>query len=825
MGLFHLPKFSTKNQEDKEKQTAYFKPSYTFKSPFIQTPQPAQPAQPTPTQTSAQASKAPHQEQEQRPAAVKEIAWFEELNKNSGPIAGGKGANLGEMTNLGLPVPPGFAITTAAFEEFLAFNNIKDAIQELVDNCDVENTEQLLGTSKKIKGMIVNMQYPEGLKKILISAYESLSFSNQITDKRALQLISSGRDYAIVAIRSSATTEDLPNASFAGQQASFLNVKGVFAYLEAVKNCWASLYEPRAIFYRRKNGFRTASISVIVQRMVNAEKAGVIFTVNPGTGSDEIIIEACWGLGESLVLGEVQPDNYIVSKKLEILQKKVNRKLTMHIRDYATDHTIKIPVPKNKIEQQVLTDDEILKIAEFGKKIEAHYQHPQDIEFCVERQRIYIVQTRAVTTQAQQQATAIEGEPILKGLAASPGIASGVVRIVHELEDLTKVQKGDILVTTMTTPDMVVSMSKSSAIITDQGGVTCHASIVGREMGLPVIVGTQNATEKLHDGQSVTVDAYRGYIYEGAVEVEKSEQAEAAQELQIPTEKIETKTKVKVNLVFAKHAEEVAQVADGVGLLRIEHMITMSGVHPAKLIQEGHADEYIQILLEGIEPIAAAFEGKPVWIRTLDVRTDEFRHLKGGEAEPHEDNPMLGWHGIRRSLDEVELLKSEFIAVKKLHEAGYSNVHIMLPFVISVEEFLAAKKIAEDVGLPAACNMGIMVETAAAALKIEEFCKAGIKFASVGSNDLIQSVLCIDRNNSKISHLYNPYDQAVLALIKYVVDTCNHYGIDSSICGEAGSDEKMVQILVGYGISSVSANIDALAKIRKVVAEMEAGAK
>lgn len=742
------------------------------------------------------------------------ILWLDQIKEDQFNLVGGKGFNLGIMTKLGLPVPEGFAITTKAFNDFIYSTGIRDKIYEIIAATNIDDTKQLLKASEEIKSLIFSREIPEKIKADIVEAYNSLSFSDKIIDERLRKLIAAGREFAIVAVRSSATSEDLPTASFAGQQASFLNVKGVKELLEKVKECWASLYEPRAIFYRSKQGITQASISVIVQRMVNADKSGVMFTKDPVTGEDNITIEACWGLGETLVQGEVEPDLYIVSKEGKIISKKIGKKNIKRIRDFASDTTVTVPVPKEFVEAQVLTENEILQLVDFGKILEKHYNRAQDIEFATEKGKVYVVQTRAVTTEAKKEETKIAGEPILKGLGSSPGIATGKVRIVRSLRDIEKVGKGDILVTTMTSPDLVPTMSKCSAIITDEGGVNCHASIVAREMGIPCIVGTKNATSTLKDGEIVTVDAYHGFIYPGEVAIKKTEE--------VPMAKLETVTQVKVNLAFAlENLEEIAAKADGVGLLRIEHMIAKYGVHPAKLVKEGKREEYIKILLDGIRPIAKAFKDKPVWVRTLDARTDEFRNLEGGSEEPIEANPMLGWHGIRRSLEEPELLKAEFEAVKRLHEEGLTNVHLMLPFIISLEEFERARKIANEIELPLTVRMGIMVETVGAALTIEDFCKAGIDFASIGSNDLTMLALGVDRNNAKIANLYSEFHPAVLSMMKGVVETCNKYGVESSICGESGSNPDMVKKLVKFGISSVSCNIDAIDRVRKAVAEAE----
>lgn len=747
------------------------------------------------------------------------ILWLDQIKKEDFNLVGGKAYNLGIIAQLKLPVPDAFIVTTKAFDEFLETTGIKGQVQKLIEECDVENTQQLLETSDKIKKLIVSQDIPVKIKSEIIEAYKGLSFSNKIINEQALKLIAAGREFALVAVRSSATAEDLPQFSFAGQQMTYLNVKGIKDLVDSVKKCWASLYEPRAIFYRAKSGITNASISVIVQRMINSEKSGVMFTVNPATGEDNIIIEACWGLGETLVQGEVEPDRYSVSKDGEILDKKIGKKIRRRIRDFATDRTVEVPVPKNLIDAQVLTDEEVLKLAEYGILLEKHYGRAQDIEFAIENNRIYIVQTRAVTTEAKKEEIKVRGEPILRGLGSSPGIATGNVKIVYSLQDLTKVQQGDILVTRMTSPDMVVTMSKCAAIITDEGGVTCHASIVGREMGLPVIVGTQTATKTLHDGQLVTVDAYHGLVYAGKVEIEKPLPKE---KIELP-EGISTVTQIKVNLAFAlDNLEEIAKKTDGVGLLRIEHMIIKSGIHPAKLIKEGKSEEYIRILMNGIREIAKPFAGKPVWVRTLDARSDEFRNLEGGEEEPKEDNPMLGWHGIRRSLDEPELLKAEFEAVKRLHEEGLTNVHIMLPFVISVDEFRRAREIAEEVGLQDDIKIGIMVETPASALSIERFCREGIDFISFGSNDLAQLTLGIDRNNAKIAKLFSEIHPAMKKQFKYVIRVCKKYGVESSICGEAPSNiPEIVEFLVKEGITSLSVNVDAIDKVRSQVYKIE----
>lgn len=730
------------------------------------------------------------------------VVSLDQIGKSDLRIAGGKGANLGEMIKIGIPVPPGFAVTTASFDLLMQMHDLGEKIRLIINSINVDDTEKLLDISKEIKAMILSHEVPSEVRSKVEEAYNNLSDPG------------SG-DLPLVAVRSSATAEDLPTASFAGQQASFLNVKGSDELVGSIKKCWASLFEPRAIFYRAKHGFVKSSISVIVQKMIEAEKSGVMFTVDPTTGQNVVLIEATWGLGESIVGGEVSPDSYKVNKSGEIIDVKISNKTKMRIRHQASNMTVERDVPQSKANAQVLTMEEILKLTEFGMTLERHYDRPQDIEFAIEKGKIAIVQTRAITTEGKTKKLEIEGNPLLKGVGASPGAVSGKVRIILSKDDIAKIKSGDIIVTTMTSPDLVPAMGRSAAIITDLGGRTSHAAIVSREMGIPAIVGTQQATKVLKDSQEVTVDAYDGIVYYGRIGVDKAVEAPA----EIPAGT--TRTKVKVNLAFAQRLNEITPKADGVGLLRIEHLITQFGVHPSKLMREGMQEQYIKILIDGIRPIAEAFNPKPVWVRTLDARSDEFRNLEGGDVEPQEANPMLGWHGIRRSLDEPELLKSEFEAIKRMHEEGLTNLQVMLPFLISVEEIQKAKKIARDIGLPDKVKIGIMVETPASVMIIDDLCKEGIAFASFGTNDLTQLTLGIDRGNERLTKLSSTFHPAVLRSMKGVIEVCNRYGVETSICGESGSDPEMAKILVKYGIKSISCNIDAINTVRIAVYQKE----
>jgi len=750
---------------------------------------------------------------------MKYVKFFEELRKEDVAIAGGKGANLGELTHAGIPVPPGFVVTAATYDKFIKETGIFDEIMDILDAIDVNNTKELQEASAKIKKIILDSYMPDDIRTTIIEAYNALC-----------QRI--GKEDAFVAIRSSATAEDLPEASFAGQQDTFLNIKGTEDVLKYVQKCWASLFESRAIFYREEHNFEHSRvyIAVVVQEMVEAEKAGVMFTVHPSTGEEKILIEGAWGLGEAVVSGSVTPDTYWVDKKTEkVLESVISEKNVMFKKDPEAGNTIKTEVPEDLRNKQVLNDDEILALTKMGKRIHDHYGSPQDTEWAIEDEKVYMLQSRPVTTLDMGNEAEIEGIEeertiVTKGLGASPGMASGAVKIIKSTDELDKIEEGDILVTVMTTPDMVPAMKRADGIITDEGGVTCHAAIVSRELGIPCVVGTGDATRILEENEIVTLDGNKGTVYKGKIaETEKKATVEE-QPTMMAQAPILTVTEVKVNVSMPEAAKKAAATgADGVGLLRTEHMMLTSGVHPKKFIMDGKEDELIKILVENILKVVDEFYPKPVWYRTLDAPTDEFKSLEGGEGEPYEHNPMLGWRGIRRELDEPEILKAEFKAIKKLHEQGYTNIGIMIPLVQHPDELRRAKQIAEEVGLKPqkTIEFGIMVETPGAALIIEDFIAEGIDFVSFGTNDLTQYTLAIDRNNENVAGLYTEGHPAVLKLIDRVIRICNEHGVKTSICGQAGSMPKIVEKLVEAGIESVSANTDAVATVREVVARVE----
>ncbi|WP_433625856.1 pyruvate, water dikinase [Halomicrococcus sp. NG-SE-24] len=760
------------------------------------------------------------------------VLWLDEISADDLELVGGKGASLGELTGADLPVPPGFVVTAGTYREFIEETGIEDELFEAV-SVDTEDSAALAEAEERAEELILGTDIPEDMRAGILEAYDNLDDGE-----------------AFVAVRSSATAEDLPDASFAGQQETFLNITGE-DLIDRVKRCWASLFTQRAIYYREEKDFAhdKVDIAVVVQRMVDAEKSGVMFTSHPSTGDDKIIIEAAWGLGEAVVSGSVSPDNYVVDRasgateEVTIADKKV-----MHVKDSETGETVEREVSDDRREQRVLSDDDIDRLVELGEEVEDHYGTPQDVEWAIVDGTVYMLQSRPITTidegdigsDAAEAESATEGvadgsgaveaagggggsgSQLVNGLGASPGIASGPVRIVDKLDQLDKVGDGDIIVTEMTTPDMVPAMKRADGIITDEGGMTSHAAIVSRELGVPAVVGSTDATDKLEDDMTITLDGDKGTVTEGQPETEQEREPIEDARPKTPVKPM-TATEVKVNVSIPEAAERAAATgADGVGLLRMEHMILSTNKTPAKYLEDHGEDAYVNEIIEGVRGVAEEFYPRPVRVRTLDAPTDEFQQLEGGENEPTEHNPMLGWRGIRRSLDKPEVFKHELEAFRELYDMGYDNVEIMFPLVNDAEDVHRTRRLMTETGVdPEKRTWGVMIETPASALQIEEMAQAGIDFASFGTNDLTQYTLAVDRNNENVAGRFDELHPAVLELIGQTIECCREHDIDTSICGQAGSKPEMVQFLVNEGVSSISANIDAVRDVQHEVKRVE----
>lgn len=738
------------------------------------------------------------------------------------------------MIRSGIPVPPGFIVTAKAYYDFLDKTKLKEKISKLLTGLNPEGTKKLNAASKEIEKSILAAKVPPDIIKEVEGAYERLGQHTHHPNP-------------LVAVRSSATAEDLPGASFAGQQASYLNVKGGRDVMTHVKRCWASLFEARAIYYRTVNGFdhMKVGIAVPVQRMVQSDKSGVLFTVDPITADkNKIVIEAGWGLGEAVVSGSVTPDRYVVDKKtLKTLGKEIHKQTWKISLVGGGDRHVAVPVHQQQLEK--LSEREVSELARIGRNIEAHYAFPQDTEWAIEDGEIFFVQSRPVTTLGKKQGekegkeatnptTVIQhAEILLKGIAASVGMKSGPVKLIHSAVEIDRVAEGDVLVTEMTNPSFVPAMRRAAAIVTDTGGQTSHAAIVSREIGIPCVVGTGKATSILKTGMVITVDGTKGLVYQGDMKIiEKSLSLEPPREVtpferrvveQIPV----TATKVYVNLGEPFLAEKIAQLpVDGVGLMRAEFIIASMGVHPRYMVQKKESGKYVDGLADGIETIARAFHPRPVVYRTTDFKTNEYRGLKGGEHfEPQEENPMIGYRGAMRYLKEPDLFKLEMEAIKKVRTRfDLKNVWVMIPVVRTIEEFLRVREAMQLFGLKQTRDfkLWIMCEVPSTVFLIEEYCKLGIDGVSIGSNDLTQLTLGIDRDNPKIADEFDERDPAVMGAMRHVIEVCRKYSVTSSICGQAPSVyPEVTEALVEAGITSISVNPDAVISTRKLIASVE----
>ena len=787
--------------------------------------------------------------------AYRFIRWFTELDKRDVAIVGGKGANLGEMTRAGIPVPPGFCVTAEAYREFVLNAGIQERIAEIIGTTDIEDVDALERATEKVRSMIVGTEMPQAIASEIARAYAELG---------------GGRE-ATVAVRSSATAEDLPEASFAGQQDTYLNVRGEEDVLDHVKRCWASLWTARATAYRARQGFDHCGVylAVVVQKLVSASRAGVMFTANPVTGNTrEIMINASWGLGEAVVSGEVTPDEFIVEKDTwKIVSVVISEKNLMVVGTPDTG-TRKVRVDeylgKEYVAAPCISDEEVVELAKRAAAIEEHYGFPQDIEWAFDQddKKFYLLQARPITTLGKKVGPAkgavirgkgsmSQAKVLVKGLAASPGVAAGKVVVVRSIKEISRVNNGDVLVAVMTNPDMVPAMRKACAVVTDEGGRTCHASIVSRELGIPCIVGAKEATKVLQEGTEVTVDATRGIVYEGRVSLDlgggsSAVQGEAgsgvsgggfaAAGVQMAPEILRevypvTGTRVYMNLGEPGLVRRYRDLPfDGIGLMRTEFIFTdVIGTHPMALLKAGEENFFVESLAEGIATVAQGVYPRPVVVRFSDFRTNEFRGLKGGEdVEPVENNPMIGWRGVSRYISpQYEAgFRLECRAMRKVREGfGLVNVWAMLPFVRTTWETERVLGIMAEEGLKSSRDfkVWIMAEVPSVIFLADEFSSLVDGF-SIGSNDLTQLILGADRDSGILSSMgyFDERDPAVKKAIAHLIDTAHKYGKTVSICGQGPSVyPEFTEFLVRQGIDSVSVNPDTVSYTRRLVASVE----
>ena len=756
-------------------------------------------------------------------AQSKYTLWFKEINKDDGARVGGKGANLGEMTQAGFPVPEGFVVTSAAYNKHIKDNHLTPKIRAILKGLKVEDPTALNRASAAVQKLIEKAPIPPEIEKAVFAAYDKL-----------------GKD-PYVAVRSSATAEDLPEASFAGQQETYLNIQGDSSLILHVRKAWASLFEPRAIYYRENQGFDhfSVSLAVPVQRMVQSDVAGIMFTINPVTNDKgNIVIEAIWGLGERIVQGTITPDHHEVDRQswnitnTETIDQKVEM-VKKHGR------TFDAKVPRSRVGKRKLTDKQVVEVAKMGKKLHQHYFFPQDIEWAIENGKLYIVQTRPITTvKATTDKVAAQGKKsksdnpkgklILEGQVASPGIATGIVNILKSARDIRKVKHGDILVTDMTTPDFVPAMKKAVAIVTNKGGQTSHAAIVSRELGVPCIVGSKTATKALKQGKVVTVDATEGKVYATNLKPSSVKYQPVVKEYHAPSGPVKkTATKLYLNLGEPDLAEDLAKRnIDGVGLLRAEFMIAALGIHPRKLIADKKSHLFVNQLADGLEKVCKAFGERPVVYRATDFKTNEYSHLKGGKQyEPDEPNPMLGFRGAYRYIHDSDVFELELEAIKRVrNKLGHKNLHLMIPFVRNVNEMKEVKKIILANGLSrnGSFQLWMMVEIPVNVILLDDFINVGIDGISVGTNDLTMLMLGTDRDNETVASDYDERNPAVLWALETILKTAHRRGVTVSVCGQAPSTyPEVAEFLVKHGTTSVSVTPDVIDRTRDLIYETE----
>ena len=790
------------------------------------------------------------------------IKHFNEIHLGDLAAVGGKNASLGEMfTQLsakGIKVPDGFATTAHSFWHFLDENKIRRPLQELMAALDKNNFSNLNETGSKARKLILDASLPKDLETDVLAAYQKLCNGTDIE----------------VAVRSSATAEDLPQASFAGQHESFLNIKGEAAVLLAIKKCFASLYTNRAIKYREDNGFEheKVALSVGIQKMVRSDKAcsGVAFTLEPESGFRDVIhISGVWGLGENIVQGTVTPDEFFIFKptlkqhKKAIIQRKLGEKAKTMIYASAGEtggSIINMDTPGDKRDQFVLSDEEVTQLAEWFLVIEEHYQKPMDIEWAKDglTNELFILQARPETVHSQQNPYKIKeyslkekGTSLTQGNAVGTKIATGNARILQSPKEGDLLKEGEIVVTDMTSPDWDPVLKRSAAIVTNKGGRTSHASIVARELGVPAIVGCGDATEKIKDGELITVaccEGKTGHVYRGALKFNETE-------LDFTNTKKPVATKVMMIVGDPDKAfKHSFYPNDGVGLMRIEFIINhFIQVHPMALVKFNELKNeevkrqieelthhypnkekfFIDKLSEGIATIAAAFYPKEVIVRMSDFKTNEYANLIGGkDFEPHEENPMLGFRGASRYYNELykDGFRLECEAIKQVrNDMGLTNVKVMIPFCRTLEEGRKVIEVMKQNGLDRDTDISleiyVMAEIPSNVILAEKFAEIFDGF-SIGSNDLTQLTLGIDRDSAIVSSLFSEQNEAAMEMISTVIKKARKAGVKIGLCGQAPSDfPEFAKFLVETGINSISFNPDAVLKGIENIVQAEANMK
>jgi pyruvate,water dikinase len=770
------------------------------------------------------------------PAAERQVVGLAELGAGDVAVAGGKGSNLGELTSAGLPVPDGYVVTARAYLDALDAAGVRrDVADRFATATALPDGPERSAQLTELRRIVRSAGVPAELRRAIVAAQQQLG------------------ERTPVAVRSSATAEDGATSSFAGMHESYAHTVGIEAVIDRIQDCWASLYSPRAVSYRAEQGLtEEPRIAVVVQAMAPAERAGVMFSTDPTHGDpDRLVIEAAYGLGEVVVGGTVEPDTYAVDtaswQLLDVHRGHQDRRLVG-----ASDGTLE-SLEVDLSDAPVLSEDEVIELARIGRRVQDHYGSPQDVEWTIGDGAIWLVQSRPVTAALSTSGPSTAAgdpsrgdapdEPLLRGLGASGGVATGRVRQLRDPAEGHLLADGEVLVAPTTSPDWVPTIRRAAAVVTDSGGLTCHAAIVTRELGVPCVVGARVATRDLHDGERVTVDGTDGTVWRGdrtrgahSTAVVPSTTAavavlDAARPVgdagTTPTEPVESLgTRIHVNLAMASRAAAAAALpVDGVGLLRAELMVTdaLDGEHPASLLARGAGAEFVQRMTDSVSTVTTAFAPRPVIYRTIDFRTNEFRGLRGGDVEPVEANPMIGWRGCYRYLHEPELFALELEVLARVREQT-PNLHLMLPFVRTSWELEACLELidASPLGRQRGLQRWIMAEVPSVVYRLPEYATMGIHGVSIGSNDLTQLMLGVDRDSELCAELFDETDDAVLDAIRHIITTGHQAGLATSLCGQAPSNRPgFAEHLVRAGIDSISVTPDAVAATRRAVGAAE----
>ena len=745
------------------------------------------------------------------------IVGLEDVGKESKNV-GAKASNLGEMMKAGLPVLPGFVLTTEAYEMFLRFNKLDEKLPSILKDINVENIESLKQKSKEIEDIFIKSEVPDSIRRSLREFYDNFGVVKEAKGM-ALDIIKAGRDRVFVSVRSSVIVEDQSKTSFAGLARNYINISGMDSMIEAIKRSWASNYSSAAIFYRKRHGIESQSpMGIIIQKMGDPEKAGALFTADPlKNDKTKIIIESSWGLGQSVSSGFVSPDLYILEKDTgHLVARKIHAKGYLLRRDQI-GKTIRESVSPEKASSQSLTDFELSKLLEMSKKIEDLFNgQSQDIEWCIERGRIFILQARPLTAlekiSSENHSVGIN-QKIVEGLQAFDGFCAGKAKIINSLEGLSSLNAGEIVVSRASNPDFVPFIGKIAGLITDEGGITSNMSTICREFGIPILSGTGKATQLMRDGQNIEI--LENFVANVIVEQQKNAEPKKETPAQCNSQQEDSMTATEIKIIVSSTSTSIPNDIDGIGLLKPENLMSELRKNPVYLAKTNR-QELIDILVDCAGKLASSIYPKPVWYRLMDFRQSNFPH-ENMEEEAREPNPLMGWRGIRRSLDQPEVLICEIEAIKNLYNNGVNNISVLLPFVISSEEVKAVRAMFD---FP--IKIGIIVETPAASFNIEKFLIEGVDFVSIGLNDLTQLMLGIDRENTNVSKNYNEMHLSVIKQIKFIIDACKKYGVKTSICGDGpASMPELVEKLVGFGIDSISVEPEAVQAVKSIILRTE----